>query len=125
MENFEFDWEVLEIFTPDGEENDRRGAMVKYTPLLAGLSETEIFVPIPWHKASDITHAREIMERKIGSYAPAHIWNKELNPDPPDKSTEILAELDVDKPTGESRRESNVDTERGADSGNIPEPGGP
>ena len=122
MDTFEFDWEVLEIIKP-GRGEDRRGALVTYTPLAEGCSERTIFVPVPWHKATDPAHAREILERKINSRAPTNVWRKELNPDPPDQTDAFTAELEQSLPPGE-KRESGAEQERSRDSDNVSESSG-
>ena len=119
MDEFEYDWEVTEIITPTREDR-RAGAMVTYTPLTAGCTPQIIFVPVPWHKATDQAHAREIMERKINSRAPTHIWNKQLNPDPVDQTDVVTADMVASLPTGEKR--GAVNTEGSGDGDGVSGP---
>ncbi len=122
MDEFEFDWEVLEIIIPSKDEL-RRGAKVKYTPLKEDLSELEVFVPVPWHKATGYTHAHEIMERKIISYAPTSSWRKELAPVIEDKTDKIEAVFNRSLPKGE-KREGRTDTEGSGDQPRVSESSG-
>lgn len=126
MEEFEFTWEVLEIFTED----QRRGVLVRYTPERNDCSIVEKFVPVPFHKARDKHHAREIMEKKISSYAPTREWAKECFEDESgDTETigaELASELGVNHASESARRPAAepFDARGSADGDRVSEPGG-
>ncbi len=112
----DYDWEVLEIVN-----DEERGAIVRYTPISPeGLTVVEGFVAIPWHKFADAAQARDAMVKKLQARAPMKTWHKELNPDPPDNSEAIVAELEsTEKPKGRNRAKPN--TERGRNRARVPE----
>lgn len=100
---FEYDWEVIEILN-GGEEDERIGAIVLYTPVAVRTSPVEKFVPVPWRKARDRAHAEEILEGKINAYAPETEWNAELEAPVANNSEEIVSEMNSDPmKTGEVR----------------------
>jgi len=95
-EDIEFDWEVLEVFnTPE-----KRGATVAYTPVDPKMSAVELFVPVPFHKVADETHALEVMELKINQRAPRAAWTKEITPARPDVSESVTNKLKADLSSG-------------------------
>lgn len=68
-----FTWVVKEIHT-----DDRPGATVEFTPEDSDTySVIEMFVPVPFHKATDKDHALGMLERKINARSPQARWRKE------------------------------------------------
>lgn len=106
MDEFEYDWEVLEVIN-DGE---RRGALVRYTPVDTTLPTIEKFIPIPWHKvpgadAPERTiNARDLARGKIRAYHPETEWRKAKAPVIEDNSGEIATEFEREKPSGNERK---------------------
>ncbi len=109
QEDLEFDWEVIEIINVKKRRAARRGAMVRYTPCgeIDGCQTIEKFVPIPWHKCTCADHMKEIAQKKIIAYAPRRDWLKELIPAVPDKSEELIKEIQSEEPAKGSFRDGN------------------
>lgn len=111
-DEYEFDWEVIEIYNVTRVGHEKRGVLVRYTPCneIADCSVIEKFVPVPWHKCTSAEHAIQVRNQKIVAYAPRNEWAREITPPPADKSNEILRELDNDsRKTGAVRDGKPVD----------------
>ena len=111
-DEYEFDWQIIKIVN-EKKKGGKRGAMVLYTPCndIEGCTPIEQWVPIPWHKCTDADHAKTVCRTKVLAYAPRREWQKEMTPEPDDKSTEIIEELENGEPErGEVRTDATGDS---------------
>ncbi len=96
MTELTYNYEILEIISDD--ERSRNGAKVRYTCTVEGwpVQPIEMFVPVPFEKATDKAHALELLEKKCESRAPTRVWRKQMREDKSGNTVDIGNELAAD-----------------------------
>lgn len=90
-EIIEFSYDILDIRADDGP--GQNGVTVRYTPVEAGLSVIEKFVPVPFHKFRDAVHGEEIISIKVANHSPQREWTRELTVDASGDTESIANEI--------------------------------